>query len=58
MALSSEQKLDRELQLAGILRAGNAAEVWCKRNSIRNIEIRVIEEIVSFGAKLQLGRLR
>src|SRR5262245_13180394 len=49
----SKSQLQRQLKLTRILRAGDSPKVSRERRTVRDIEIRVVEEIVGFGAKLQ-----
>src|SRR6266702_2193216 len=51
---ASENQFQRELQLARILRTGDVAEICRERSPVRNIEVRVIENIVSLGPELEL----
>ncbi len=51
----SKQELECELKLAGVLRAGDAAEIRGEGGAVGDVEIRVIEKVVGFGAELQLG---
>src|ERR1022692_2329440 len=54
-AEGSENQLQRELQLARVLRARNASEVRRKCGPVRNIEVRVIEQVISLRPELQFA---
>jgi hypothetical protein len=56
-AQGSKGDFEGELELTGILGAGDLAKVGCKGDAIGNIEVGMVEEIVDFGAPLKTDRL-
>ena len=51
---SRKCQLECELKLAGVLCAGDAAEVRGEGGAVGDVEVGVIEKVVGFGAELEL----
>src|SRR5262245_48100956 len=50
-----ERESNAELHLAGVLGAGDAAEVRIAEDAVWKVEVRAIEEVEDLPAELQLG---